>query len=281
MKMNDENALVSIIIPTYNSGITINQCLQSINDQTYTNIEVIIVDKFSTDDTVEIAEKFCVEVYQLDASERSEQINYGANLAKGKYIYRVDSDFILDHDLVEEAANKCEFEGYDAVSVFCSSDPTISFWAKVRKLEKDCYKGDLFHCGTRFIRKDLFELVGGFDEKLVASEDYDFYNRLAKITSNIGIIESQELHIGEPSSIKEIIKKQYYYGTTIRSFLNQNKTQGLIQVSPFRKSLIKNWKQFFMHPILTIGFIFYEFVVYGSTFVGLISKHSSDIFKKS
>ena len=49
MKMNDEIALVSIIIPTYNSGKTIKQCLQSISDQTYTNIEVIIVDKFSTD----------------------------------------------------------------------------------------------------------------------------------------------------------------------------------------------------------------------------------------
>jgi len=49
--------LVSVIIPTFNSGGTLGKCLRSIRNQTYGNVEIIVVDKFSTDKTKEIAKK--------------------------------------------------------------------------------------------------------------------------------------------------------------------------------------------------------------------------------
>jgi glycosyltransferase involved in cell wall biosynthesis len=268
-----ENPLVSIIVPTYNSQNTLGKCLTSIRDQTYKNIQTIVVDNGSTDRTVEIARQYGAEVHILVGVERSRQINYGVKMARGKYVYRVDSDFILDPIIVEEATRKCEDEGYDAISMFCASDPTISFWSKVRNLEKDCYKDQLLYTGARFFRKEVFEAIGGFREDLVAAEDYDLYNRLKKTNYRIGTIKSQELHIGEPKRLVDIMRKQYYYGSTIRGFLKANRTAGVVQISPIRLPLIRNWRKFARHPLLTIGFIVYSIVQYSAALAGLVMSY--------
>jgi glycosyltransferase involved in cell wall biosynthesis len=270
--MND-NPLVSIIVPTYNSERTLARCLDSIRNQTYRNIELIVVDNGSTDRTVEIANQYRARVHILTGEERCKQTNYGVKMAQGKYVYQVGSDFVLDPTIVEEATRKCENEGYDAVSMFCAIDSTISFWAKVRKLEKDCYKDELMYVGARFLRKDVFEAIGGFREDLVAAEDYDLYNRLSRAGYRIGKIKSQELHIGEPTKLMDVVRKQYYYGLTVRPFLKANRTAGIVQLSPIRLPLIRNWRKFAKHPLLTIGFIIYYIVQYASALAGLVMSY--------
>ena len=268
-----DNPLVSIIVPTYNSQNTLERCLTSIRNQTHKNIELIVVDNGSTDRTVEIAHQYGAQVHILGGTERCKQTNYGVKMAQGRYVYQAGSDFILDSTIVEEATQKCEDEGYDAVSVFCAIDPTISFWAKVRKLEKDCYKGELLYTGARFLRKEVFEAIGGFREDLIAAEDYDLYNRLKKTGYRIGKIKSGELHIGEPKRLMDIARKQYYYGSTIKGFLKANPTTGVIQLSPIRLPLIRNWRKFAKHPLLTMGFITYYVVQYTSALTGLIMSY--------
>ena len=100
-----DSPLVSVVIPTYNSEKTLAKCLESIKNQTYKNTESVIVDNFSTDKTTEIAEKFGVGVF-FKGPERSSQVNFGVEKSKGKYIYRVDSDFVLDPTVIEEAVDK-------------------------------------------------------------------------------------------------------------------------------------------------------------------------------
>jgi glycosyltransferase involved in cell wall biosynthesis len=268
-----DNPLVSIIIPTYNSQNTLERCLDSVRNQTYKNIELIIVDNGSTDRTVEIAGQYGAKVHILTGVERSKQINYGVKTARGKYVYRVDSDVILDSIIVEEATRKCEDEGYDAVFTFVACDPTISFWAKVRKLEKDCYRNEPLYVGAKFLKKEAFEAIGGFRENLVAAEDYDLYNRLKRTSYRIGKIKSQELHIGEPKRLMDIVRKQYYYGSTIRGFLRANPTAGVIQLNPIRLPLIRNWRKFAKHPLLTVGFVVYYIVQYTSAAAGLIMSY--------
>lgn len=267
-----EYLLVSIIIPTYNSEETLEKCLESIKWQSYRNIEVIVVDKASTDKTIEIAKRFGVKVYIINAKERAEQINYGAKESKGEYIYRVDSDFILEPDVVKEAIRKCEIEQYDAIAVHNTSDPTISFWSRVRKLERDCYRNDDLNIAARFLKKNVFDAIGGFDEDLVASEDYDLHNKLLKAGFKVGRITAQEVHIGEPKSLWEIVKKHYYYGKTIGEFIERNPERGLKQLSPIRLSFIRNWREFFEHPILTVGFVIYQIARYVPAGVGYFIK---------
>jgi len=261
--------LVSIIIPTFNSGKTLERCLKSIKEQTYPNIEVIVVDKGSKDETIKVAKKYGCKIHVISANERSQQINFGVKVAEGKYIYRVDSDFILPPTIVEEAVKLCEIHGYDAVSILVLPDPNISFWAKVRRLEKECYRDDIFYRGARFLRKNIFEMLGGFDENLVAGEDYDFHERLLRANVKIGFAKAEELHIGEPKSIIDIIKKNYYYGKTLKYALRK-KPKVLYKMTPTKKPLLKCWKNFLKHPILALGFIIHEIVRYSAAIAGLI-----------
>jgi len=265
--------LVSVVVPTYNSEKTLAVCLESIRKQTYKNIEIIVVDKSSGDRTVEIAKRFGCKVYVINARERSEQMNYGVRKAAGKYIYIVGSDFIVEPGVVEEAVRKCEDEGYDAICVHNTSDPTVSFWARVRKFERDCYRDDELNVAARFFRREVFEAVGGFDETLVACEDYDLHNRLLKKGFRVGRIKAQEIHIREPKSLWEVAKKHYYYGKTIGGFIKANPSKGIKQLSPIRPAFIKHRKEFAKHPILTLGFVIYQTVRYFSVGLGfLVSK---------
>jgi len=88
----------------------------------------------------------------------------------------------LDASIISECVEKCEEEGYDAIAVHNTSDP--SFWSKVRNLERDCYRDDELNISVRFIRRDIFNEIGMFDENLVAGEDYDLHNRLIEAGFN-------------------------------------------------------------------------------------------------
>ena len=267
----EELPLVSIIIPTYNSERTIRQCLESIKNQTYPNIEIIVVDGGSTDQTVEIAKSLGAKVIVSDIPNRSRQINVGVKSSRGKYIYRLDSDIVIEPKLIEECVKKCEEEGCDAISTYWGPDPSISFWAKVRKLEKDCYKYDPLRNAANFYRREIFLEIGGYDENIVAGEDYDIQNRLLEKGYKHCFAESEGIHLGEPRSILDIARKSYKYGKTIISFLRKTKQKGLKQANPIRMSLLKNWKKFLSHPILTLGFFIYYLTVYLFHIVGMIS----------
>lgn len=262
--------LVSVIIPTKNSEATIGKCLQSIKDQTYSKIQVIVVDNYSSDETCEIAEKFGAKVY-LSGPERAPQKNMGVNVAKGKYVYGVDSDSFVEPTVIEECTRKCEEEGFDAIAVHNTSDPTISFWSKVRKLERDCYRDDKMNVAARFLRKDVFEEIGGFDDSLVAGEDYDLQNRLLKAGWKVGTIEAQEVHVGEPKSLLEVAKKHYYYGKTIWRYIGKNPKRAGIQFSPIRLGYLRHWGEFSRHPSLFVGFAVYQLVRYSATAIGCLT----------
>ena len=268
--MDNNQPLVSVIIPTYKSEATSVRCLKSIVSQTYKNIEIIIVDKFSRDRTIEIAKMFGVEVYQIKAKERSEQMNYGVKRARGKYVYVVGSDFVLEPSVVEEAVRMCEDKSYEAICVHNTSDPTVSFWSRVRKFERDMYRNDELNVSARFLKKDIFKEIGGFDENLVAAEDYDFHNRLLERRYKIGRITAKEIHIGEPKTLREIVRKHFYYGKTIRQFIRKNQERAGKQLSPIRSSYIRHKKEFITNPLLILGFLIYQFVRYLSAGIGYL-----------
>jgi len=263
--------LVSVIIPTHNSGEYLERCLVSLFNQNFSKFEVIIVDKLSIDSTESIAKNFDCKFIKLRANERSEQLNYGVKVSKGKYIYRIDSDFILEKNVIEEAYFKCENEGFDAVCIHNTSDSSVSFWAKVRKLERDCYKGDKINVAARFMTRQVFLKIGGFDSQLFAGEDYDLHNKLLSNSYKIGEIQSKEIHLGEPKTLKEIVIKHYLYGKNINIFLIKNRKRGFIQLNPLKISYLRNITHFKDSPIISCGFILYQFVRYSSSILGLIN----------
>ncbi len=92
--------LVSVIVPMRNSAATLEGCLKSIKNQTYSPIELIVVDNHSSDATLEIAKRF-TNMRFVQGPERSAQRNFGAARASGSYLLMVDSDMEVSRNVVE------------------------------------------------------------------------------------------------------------------------------------------------------------------------------------
>lgn len=262
--------LVSVIIPTRNSEGTIERCLLSLHGQSHKNLEIIVVDNYSTDGTREIAKKYGVEVC-LKGPERGAQINFGAEKARGKYLYRIDADFVLQSNVIEEAVEKCERLGYDAIIIHNTSDPSVSFWARIRKAERDYYRNGELNVAARFWSKEAFEAIQGFDENLVAGDDYDLHNRLVAKGFKIGRIEAGEIHIGEPKTLAEVARKHIYYGRTIKRFIKKDLRKSIQQLSPLRRSYIKSVRILLDKPSSIVGFALYQTVRYMATVIGFMT----------
>lgn len=276
------SSLISIIIPTLNSQKTLGRCLNSIKNQTYQNYEIIIVDGGSEDKTVEIAKKFDAKIINTNIKNMSKQTNIGISNSNGLYIYRVDSDVVLNPKILEKSIEKCENEGYDGVCINWIPDESISFWAKVRKVEKESYlehlnyvgaiKYDKNVAGATFLRRDVIDSVGGFVENVPTfGEDFALFNKLARSKFQFGVIDVYELHIGEPRSLMEVIRKNFRYGSAAKTFLkDQGVKSGSKQFSPAGRIHLKEaFKNAFKRDkILFIGLIIYIIALYSSASIG-------------
>ena len=100
------NSLVSIITPSYNSAKFIKQCIESVIAQTYTNWEMLIVDDYSSDNSLQILKKYNdkrIQLIELDKNVgASESRNVAIRKAKGKYIAFLDSDDLWEPQKLEK-----------------------------------------------------------------------------------------------------------------------------------------------------------------------------------
>ena len=269
---------VSVIIPTRNSSEFIERCIQSILNQTYPNIEIIVVDRYSDDNTVNLSQQFdSVKVIQaeaeptsIDLGRPSGQMNIGIKNSIGKYVYRVDSDFIVEPDVISEAIFLCESKGHKGVLIHNTSDSSAGYWAKVRKLERDCYVDDYNHVAVRFVLKELLIKIKGFDSSS-GFEDYDLHNRILNESSSIGRINSTEIHLGEPKSLKDVVVKHVYYGSIMSRYIDKHPEKWKVQINPIRLAYLRHWRDFLNDPIVTIGFPLYQFVRFSSALFGYLS----------
>ena len=104
------NDLVTVVIPVYNSKATVEKAVRSIMNQTYKNLEIIIVNDGSTDESLEICERLASEdarilVHSQENGGLSAARNKGISLAKGKWITFVDSDDLADPNMIEILLN--------------------------------------------------------------------------------------------------------------------------------------------------------------------------------
>ena len=262
---------VSVVIPTWNSAKSIRTTLASITNQTYPSIEVITVDRFSSDDTeLIIRQNFPDATIIRTGGERSLQKNTGARSAKGKYVYFVDSDFVVERGVIAEAVAACE-GGFEGAIIHNTSDPRVSFWSRVRKLERDTYYRDPEHVAVRFVRRDLFFRVGGFDEDIIAGEDYDLHTRVLLSGARLCWVRGLEFHVGEPKRLTDVVTKHIYYGKNVLNYVRKQFRLRLWQLSPFRRSYVSNMHMFFENPSLLVGFVLYQYVRYASTLAGLLA----------
>ena len=109
--------MISVIVPVYNVEEYLEECLESIKRQTYTDIEVILVNDGSIDRSKEICERYCEKDsrFKLVSQENKGQSvarNLGMAESKGEFISFVDSDDVLKEDMLEQLINTKKCENY-------------------------------------------------------------------------------------------------------------------------------------------------------------------------
>lgn len=111
--MEKESPLVSVIIPVYNAHNSIAKTLQSVINQTYTNLEIVVVNDGSTDESLDIIKTYAVEDPRIVVFDKQNEglvqaRKSGIDIATGKYIQYLDSDDIMHEDAITRLVNKAE-----------------------------------------------------------------------------------------------------------------------------------------------------------------------------
>ena len=260
--------LVSVIVPTKNSAGTIEMCLKSIKNQAYPDVEIIVVDNYSEDGTVEIASEYG-GVVLLRNSERSEARNYGADTSKGNFLVIIDSDMELTPSVIEECIKEISKDGVGAVII-----PEISvgdgFWTKCKALERSCYIGDDTIEAARFFDKDVFWEIGGYDEEMVSGEDWDLSQKVKTAGYKISRIDSLIKHHEGRLSLLKTMQKKYYYAKHIRNYMKKNPEMAKKQIVLIRPAYIRHWRSLACDPIHAIGFMFMKVCEFAAAGVGVV-----------
>lgn len=219
--MEYEKPLVSIIIPVYNSRRTLDRCIRSILNQTYDNWEIIIVDSDSDDNTSEICHKWIKKIginkiryFKINERFQAAKRNFGAYVAKGSYLFFLDSDQYMTSTILEECIKFIsQNKNYKAISF-----PEKRVWMNQGYLAKSLFilreavmeKSDITHEGIpRFISKDIYLQVGGQDTKLNYVEDTDFNFKLRENKIIWKLLPNYLIH-DENVSFSWLIYKPYY-----------------------------------------------------------------------
>ena len=189
------NPLVSVIIPTYNRNVYICDAIDSVLTQTYKNIEVVVVDDGSTDNTRDILFRYGSKInciFQENAGPSAAR-NNGIRQSNGELIAFLDSDDVwlpekLYHQvkLIEQSQNiglvGCGFYKINT-SGEITSDPIIQReYNDQKKFFVELLIRNIISGGTSgsLIRRKCFDKVGLFSEDLWVGEDHDLWIRIAK-----------------------------------------------------------------------------------------------------
>jgi glycosyltransferase involved in cell wall biosynthesis len=215
--------LVTVSIPTRNSGRSLRTCLEAVSVQTYPHLDVHVVDGNSSDATVEIAQGYGVDVILHTGSLLGAR-REGALRARGDLTLLLDSDQVLEHDAIERAVEQIEMEGLDML-VFGEDVYRPASWL-----------GRLFRLDRRLIHAvcDLSPFTGVMLPRLfrtailrqafanipdhilrtVSGQDHAIiYYEAWLISKRVGVLPGAVGHI-EPASVFELAEKFYRWGAT-------------------------------------------------------------------
>lgn len=254
--------LVSVIVVTYNSSETVVETLESIYNQTYENVELVVTDDNSTDDTANIVNRWIDEKGSrffnviFTKTEKNCGVvgnnNNGIRHSNGKYIQLIAGDDILLPDCLKIKMHYAEKENsnivFTKVDVFGNNvkmvnDTKRSFERGLRLIESgwekqnECIVRKNFFasvCGT-FIKKEFVMSVGLFDERFPMLEDYPFFYKYILAGNKIKIHDEKTiLYRVRASSLCNAQKKHPLYIKSYYDFFFKERLWVLIKRKEFK-----------------------------------------------
>ncbi len=225
---------VSVIIPCRNEGKFIGKCLSSIiaNDYPKDNIEVLVVDGMSDDETRDIVKKYCQKYSFITFLDNYRKIvptalNIGIKKAKGEIIMRIDAHNDYEKDYVSKCVKylqKYEVDNVGGVCVTMPGDDTFIAKSIALALSKPFSVGNsYFRIGSKepkyvdtvpfgCYKRELFHMIGLFDEDLVRNQDDEFNLRLIKNGGKVLLVPEIVSYYYARDSLLKLWKMYYQYG---------------------------------------------------------------------
>ena len=219
---------ISIITTTFNSSKTILKCISSIKNQKYRNIEMIWIDNSSTDETYKILNRYKnnkTKLIQVKRKSISEAWNIGVKKSTGDIISFLNSDdFLSNENTIKKIVNTFKLKRCDCVytDVFYlnNSGKIIRNWkANTFSNENQTYKyfnnklkfGWMMPHPGLYVKKNLINKIGFFNNTYKVSFDYDLIIRLLKYKRikafYLPIVSVKMLTGGNSNKIQNIIRK--------------------------------------------------------------------------
>lgn len=263
--------LVSVIVPTYNSSRTLDECLGALKGQEYKNIEIIVADSFSKDRTKEIALLYGAKI--LDAETLALARKKGVERAQGKYILFLDSDQIIEPNTITLSVKTCEENGFDGVTHFERSK--IYKNTLVERLIN--YDKWIFHSqqdddpiyGTaepRFFKADFVKRIDFLDNPPITFELSIINLKMNQMGAKIKFLDAYIYHY-ETSSFLEVARKFFRYGFYYIPALKRFPNLVIHHSAPRRTYFTL---RAFKRPFLLLG-LFVLYAVKGmATFCGIV-----------
>lgn len=203
---------MTVVVPTRDSARTLAACLDSILAQSLKDIQLVVVDNGSTDDTVQVASSRANAVLEA-GPERSAQRNVGWRAEPhSETVAFIDSDMVLEPHVLEEAANALAQNDRLGGVIVTERSFGEGFFSKCRVLEKQLYTGDERVEAARVIRRAVLEEIGGYNEALTAFEDWDLHDRILSTGYGVGRTTSTIWHDEGRLSLIAAFRKKRYYG---------------------------------------------------------------------
>jgi glycosyltransferase involved in cell wall biosynthesis len=258
------NRLVSVIIPAFNSENYIQETLDSVLNQTWKNIEIIVVDDGSTDKTLEILEFYKrknVQVITQNNRGACAARNIGYKYSKGEFIQFLDSDDPIAPDKIEKQVSlliKCQ--EYDKILIHCrwgrfrTNIEEVYYWGPHADLRKSLLPADwliynrMSMTGCWLIHRNLINKAGLWNESLKRNQDGEFIARLMVFVSEVLYSDEARVYYrsGLPDSISNTVSR-----VSMESLLNSlhliEKYLFILEVSPRAKVSIANRYQDFIY----------------------------------
>ncbi len=266
------NPLVSINIATFNSQKTLPKCLESVKNQTYKGLEIVIMDSYSKDNTLEIAKSYGAKVVFAPTLATARQA--GSDASSGEYIFVLDSDQVLEPNVVGECVKACQEEGYDGVTLFEKSLITKNTFVE----RVIAYDKEIFHSlhdddpikGTaipRFFRASFFKRVEFEKNPPITFEHTIIHHKIVQMGAKIKFVDAYIWH-HETTTISEVARKFFRYGYYYIPAFKFNKELAIHHSMPrrtyFHYKALRN-------PILFAGLFYVYFVKAASAAFGALA----------
>ena len=254
---------MSILIPVYNASAYVAETLEKALIQTWPNLEIIVVDDGSTDDSLAIARRYegdRVKVVSQQNRGASSARNHAFRLSKGEYIQYLDADDWMEPNKIEaqmEALLKaepgtvafCNWTSFPAGKLRGFSPELSALTDPIELLTQLWLRGEMILPHCYLVPRPIIEAAGPWDESLSLNDDGEFFCRVLVAAAGLKFVENTQTHyyLENPDSLSKTVSRQAAASHLHSIQMNVQHMLAMQHHRDLRKSLACSFATFIQH----------------------------------